>query len=75
VERHKAAPTGAKGAPVNDTKTDSDLRLATDEQIAELAEHIATMARRIVNGDYTVPGAHRALLADNIDTLATWVVR
>jgi len=53
---------------------DSPLRLATDEQIAVLARHIANQAERMLQGDVFHIEAERRLLAENIETLCAWTV-
>jgi len=53
---------------------DSPLRLATDEQIAVLARHIANQAERMLQGDVFRIEAERRLLAENIETLCAWTV-
>lgn len=55
------------------TQTDPTLRLATDEQIAVLARHIANQSERMLRGDVFRTDAERSLLAENITTLAQWV--
>ena len=57
---------------MTDTQTNPTLRLATDEQIAVLARHIANQAERMLLGDVFRTEAERRLLAENIDTLAQW---
>lgn len=59
-------PTRTEATP------DSPLRLATDEQIAVLARHIANQAERMLRGDVFRPEAERSLLAENVQILAAW---
>lgn len=66
-------------APPNEPDTCAEceafakLWLATDEQIATLARHIANQAERILRGDAPRDDAERHLLSENVVTLAAWV--